>query len=110
MNFKRLSVRDQKKLFDRLMVLGWKDLKYVSGSRNKNGGACALGAVEHALGLGADVVESVFPALAKNNLNYQIAYMSNIAGSKEQAILNVKKIDWTKKYKNAMLNYISSLL
>jgi len=88
----------QKRIFDRLMVIGWKEQKkgYVSGIREEVGDSyCALGIVGERLGVTNDV-ERYFPLLAARNyhLAWQIAKASNAAGNKTAAIKAVKEISW----------------
>lgn len=87
----------QKKIFDRLMVIGWKEQKkgYASGIREHFDNYCALGIVGAQLGVTWNV-EDYFPVLAERlyHLVRQIAKASNSAGNKTAAIKAVKEISW----------------
>jgi len=87
----------QKRIFDRLMVIGWKEQKkgYASGIREHSDNYCALGIVGAQLGVTWDV-EAYFPLLAERlyHLAREIAKASNSAGNKTAAIKAVKEISW----------------
>lgn len=97
-----LSPSKQKRVFDSLMVKGWKDQDYAKFDRHpRQGAVCALGAAELMLGEKYRYgIEEVFPAAFEDysmNIGQRIADASNNAGSKEAAIAAVKAISWSKR-------------